>query len=149
MGGEPYIYFVKYQSNIEAALQGLRQREFAAGRYNPVIQFPGSILPIGPDSPSPGAQHATIEEALEASAEDGTRSILDLDHLSEQPDYCAVASFSDEILMALFQTKQPTHKMIDESNSPFKYIARGQGAYIVIYKDGLPDEIAFAGVSFD
>ena len=39
MGGEPYWYFVPYQSNIQAALDSLRAREFKAGRYNPVMPF--------------------------------------------------------------------------------------------------------------
>ena len=41
-------------------------------------------------SPSQGAQHASIEEAFEDADADGTRSILDLDHFSEQPDFGAM-----------------------------------------------------------
>jgi hypothetical protein len=37
-----------------------------------------------------GAQHASIEEAFEDADADGTRSILDLDHFSEEPDFGAV-----------------------------------------------------------
>ena len=43
-----------------------------------------------PHSPSPGVQHASIEEAFEDADADGTRSILDLDHFSEQPDFGAM-----------------------------------------------------------
>ena len=35
MGAHPYWYFVKYQSNLQKALDELRDREFKAGRYNP------------------------------------------------------------------------------------------------------------------
>lgn len=76
MGGHPYWYVVPYQPDIGAALEQLRQREFAAGRYNPVIPFPE--FPVGPDSPSPGAKHKSIPEAMTTAREDGTRSILDL-----------------------------------------------------------------------
>src|SRR5436853_7058907 len=110
MGGHPYFYFVKYEPDINAALQKLREREFAAGRYNPVIPF--LEFPLGPDAPEPGAEHSSIEEALEASDADGTRSILDLDHISEHPDFCAVSPLPPDELERLFGTAQPTPKMI-------------------------------------
>ena len=147
MGAEPYYYFVKYNPDIDAALQELREREFKAGRYNPVIHH--LDFPIEPDAPSPGAQHDSIEEALEASNADGTRSILDLNHVSEEPDFCAVAPLRPEELDQLFGTKQPTHDMIEQCEELFENMDRGQGIYIVAYKDGQPDEIFFGGYSFD
>src|SRR4051812_15780515 len=98
MGAEPYWYFEKFNGDVDATLQALRQREFKAGRYNPVIAFPFQLFPIGPDSPAPGAKHSSIEEAMEYSSADGTRSILDLDHVAEVPDVCAVAPVPDEVL---------------------------------------------------
>ena len=71
MGAHPYWYVVDYKSDIEAALQELREREFQAGRYNPVIPF--LDFPIGPRSPAPGAQHTTMAEAFEEADADGTR----------------------------------------------------------------------------
>ena len=76
MGAEPWYYFVAYQSNIQRALDALREREFRAGRYNPVV--PLLEFPISGDYPGPGARHASIEAAIEASDADGTRSILDM-----------------------------------------------------------------------
>src|SRR4051794_24516397 len=87
MGAEPYFYFTKYQKDTNAALQKLRQQEFKAGRYNPVLPF--LQFPIGPRSPAPGAQHRSIDEALEDSDADGTRSILDLDRVADEPDFGA------------------------------------------------------------
>ena len=147
MGAHPYYYFVKYNPDVDAALQELRNREFEAGRYNPVIWH--LSFPIGPDSPAPGAQHATIQEALEASDADGTRSILDLDHVSDQPDFCAVAPLPPEDLERLFGTEHPTHGMIEENGELFEEMERGQGVYIIAFKDGHPDEIFFGGYSFD
>jgi hypothetical protein len=74
MGGHPCYYFVPYEEDIGAALQKLRKREFEAGRYNPAIPF--LDFPIGPASPAPGKQHSSIQQALDASDADGTRSIL-------------------------------------------------------------------------
>ena len=147
MGAHPYFYFVPYQEDINAALQELREREFEAGRYNPVIPF--LEFPLGPDAPAPGAEHSSIEEALEDSDADGTRSILDLDHISETPDFCAVSPLPPEELNRLFGTTQPTRKMIEESDDLFEGIERGQGVYIITCQNGKPDEIFFAGYSFD
>jgi len=147
MGAEPYYYFVKYQADLDKALEELRQQEFQAGRYNPAVDF--LSFPISPASPSPGAQHASIEEALEDADADGTRSILDLDHFSDEPDFCAVTPLSEEALEQLFGTTQPTRAMIEKNMDFFEDIERGQGRSIVAYKDGHPDEIFFAGYSFD
>ena len=80
MGGEPYWYYTEYQTNIDTTLQILRQKEFAAGRYNPVLPF--IDFPITADSPALGSQHSSIEEAMEAAEADGTRSILDMFQVS-------------------------------------------------------------------
>jgi hypothetical protein len=147
MGAEPYFYFVKYQEDLNAALQELRHDEFQAGRYNPVTPF--LEFPIGPRSPAPGAQHASIEEAFEDADADGTRSILDLDHFSEEPDFGAVTPLGNDILEELYGTTQPTHEMIEENMDFFEEIERGQGISIIVYKEGKPDEIFFAGYSYD
>ena len=94
MGAHPYYYSVKYQTDVEAALQELRQGEFAAGRYNPVEPF--IDFPIRPDSPAPGAQHSSIDEAREEAEEDGTRSILDIGCVAEESDFCVAAPLSKE-----------------------------------------------------
>jgi hypothetical protein len=149
MGAEPYWYFEKFNGDVDAALQALRQREFKAGRYNPVIAFPFQLFPIGPDSPAPGAKHSSIEEAMEDSSADGTRSILDLDHVAEVPDFCAVAPLPDEVLEELYGTTQPTRAMVEPNMDFWEDMERGQGVYIILYRDGKPDEICFAGYSFD
>lgn len=147
MGSSPYWYYEKYTGDVDETLQNLREREFNAGRYNPVIPFPD--FPPGPRSPSPGAQHASIEEAMEDAAEDGTRSILDLMTVGDEPDFCVAARLPDEELLHLYGTTQPTRQMID-ANLPFSdEMERGQGVYIVVYKDGKPDEVFFGGYSFD
>jgi hypothetical protein len=147
MGAHPYYYFVKYNPDINAALEELRQREFKAGRYNPVIPF--LEFPIGPHSPTPGAQHASIRKALKDSDGDGTRSILDLDHISKNHEFGAILPLPSNELVRLFQTEQPTHEMIEQSDELWEILDRGWGIYIIIYKDGSPDEVYFAGYSCD
>ncbi len=147
MGAEPYFYFVKYNADIDAALQELREREFRAGRYNPVV--PHLSFPITRDSPAPGPEHETIEEACEDADADGTRSILDLDRISDEPDLGAVAPLPAEELVRLFGTEQPTREMIEKSEELFEDMDRCQGVYIIVYKGGRPHEIFFGGYSAD
>ncbi len=149
MGAEPYWYFEKYDEDIDVVLQALRQREFKAGRYHPVIMFPSELFPIGPNSPAPGAQHSSIEEAMEDADADGTRSILDLDHVADEPEFCAVVPVADDVLEELYGTTQPTRAMVEENMEFLDDVERGQGVYVILYRDGKPDEICFAGYSFD
>ena len=148
MGGHFYWYVVDYRPDIAAALEALRQREFAAGRYNPAMRFPP--FPLTPSSPAPGPQHQSIKHALDASMEDGTRSILDLDRVSETPAYNAVAPLPDALLVALYGTARPTREMVEPDCAFAEQMEeRGQGIYIVLYRDDAPSEILFAGYSFD
>jgi hypothetical protein len=147
MGAEPYWYFTKYRRNLNDALQELRDREFRAGRYNPVMPF--VRFPVDPESPGPGAQHDSIQAAVKDAGADGTRSILDLMTVGDGPDFCVAAHLPDGELLDLYGTAQPTRAMI-ESNMPFSDdLERGHGVYIIVYKDGQPDEIFFGGYSFD
>ena len=148
MGGHPWFYFVEYEPDIDAALQKLRQREFDAGRYNPAVDFPE--FPLTADSPAPGAQHDSIDEAIEDADADGTRSILDMERVAEEADFNAVAPLARETLLELFGTERPTHEMIDESDELFELMdERGQGVYAIVYEGERPSEIFFAGYSFD
>jgi hypothetical protein len=146
MGAIHYSYFVAHRPDVGAALHELREREFRAGRYYPVMFCaPG---PIGPDAPAPGPQHPTIRAALRASGANGTRSILDLDRVAAMPQLGAVAPLPDDVLLELYGTTRPTRELI-EQGADSEYIERGQGIYVVVYKDDRPDELYFAGYSYD
>jgi hypothetical protein len=86
---------------------------------------------------------------MEDSDADGTRSILDLDHISDEPDFSAVTPVPPDELERLFGTDQPTHEMIEDNGELFENIERGQGIYVIAHKNGQPNEIFFAGYSFD
>jgi hypothetical protein len=147
MGGHAYWYVVPYQANLQAALDDLRQREFKAGRYNPAMPFPD--FPIGPDSPSPGAKHRTIADAQEDSDADGTRSILDIERIGDVPDYSVAAPLDTKILQELYGTTRPTREIVEENMDFLEDIERGQAAYVILYSNGVPEEVLFAGYSFD
>jgi hypothetical protein len=147
MGGVPWFYFVEYQPDIELALQALRKREFAAGRYHPVVKFPE--FPVTTSSPAPGANHGSIEEALGASREDGTRSVLDMKRVGKKPDYSVVTALPAQRLRDLYGTDRPSRAMVEENMDFFEDIERGHGIYIIVYQNDQPSELFFAGYSYD
>ncbi len=150
MGGEPWFYIVPYQPDISKALVELKQREFEAGRYNPVQWFPS--CPPSPSTPSPGAQHATIEEAIEAAGASGTRSILDMHRVASDPafpDYGVATPLPEDFLLERFGTTRPTREMVEDCLDILEGVDRGQGIYTVLYRDGQPTEILFGGLSYD
>jgi hypothetical protein len=148
MGGHFWFYFVPYQQDVNQALQSLRRREFRAGRYNPAVRFPN--FPVeSSDTLSPGVQHDSIEEALEASNADGTRSVLDMQTVGIEPGYGVVVPLSKEQLLRCLGTQQPTREMIEANMEFAEDIERGQGVNTVAYENGQPAELLFAGYSYD
>jgi hypothetical protein len=77
MGGEPWFHVAPYQSDIPAVLEALRRRVFTEGEYR------------GSD-----AEPASIEEALENMDADGTASILDIDHVADNPEPTGVSALT-------------------------------------------------------
>jgi hypothetical protein len=170
MGANPYFYFTRYQENLQRALDLLREQEFKAGRYDPAMQMADPPrymfqMTFPPDAswPSPGARHGSITQAIDAAMESGTGSILDLFRIASAPDYGCACPLPDDNLLELFGTTQPTRELVQSILFPkrredyriassellWDRIKRGQGRYIIVYADGEPCEIFFAGYSYD
>ena len=132
MGAEPWSSFTKYESNIQRALDRHRGDVFAAGEYRYAEENPSSI-----------------EEALEIADADGTASILDIEQISAEPDFCCAAPWSPEELQEYFGAERPTRKQIEAGEEYWEDLERGQARCAVVYADGEPAEIYFAGYSFD
>ena len=148
MGGHIYYYCVPYEADVNSALRSLRTREFEAGRYNPVVPFLEFDIDAAPGI-SPGKQHASIADALEASDADGTRSILDIERIAERPDFGVAVRLPSARLMELYGTDQPTRGMVKANMDFFEDVERGQAVYFVLFQDGRPNELFFAGMSYD
>ena len=153
MGGHPYWYVVPYEKDVNAALQKLREREFKAGRYNPVTPFPES--PVDLTRPSPGAQHTDYDDAFEDADADGTRSIVDMmggitpkPWARGAPAHAMVSRVGDADLIQWFGTAKPPLDMVEDGEF-WDDIERGCGIYIVIYDGDRPEHLFFAGYSFD
>jgi len=132
MGGVPYDYVVPYQEDVQAALDHLRREVFERGDYY-------------------GAEHrpSSIREALEASEDTGTRSILDIERVTPEPDYCCAAPVGEDDLQRYFGTSTPTAAHVQDSEEFWEDLERGMARYVIVYDGGKPSQIFFAGYSFD
>ncbi len=184
MGGNDWYYFTPYRADLTVVLQQLKEQEFRAGRYgfdymlsrvNAELQeidvnsldIPEKSIQVSNQSnPSAdklieeyGSLQAAIDAVIEESAPDGTQSILDITHIADQPEMCAVCPLTESELQEIFQTTQPTRETVEaillneedyESWAAFwESIGRGEGRYVIVYEKGKPTEIFFAGYSFD
>jgi hypothetical protein len=132
MGAEPWSSFTKYDPDIQRALDTLRRDVFAAGEFRYAEEHP-----------------ASIEEALEIADADGTASILDIQQIADEPEFCCAAPLSTDELKRYFGSEHPTRDDIEASDDFWEDLERGQARYAVVYFDGKPSEIYFAGYSFD
>src|SRR5687768_17039776 len=130
MGGHPYWYFVPHEPDVQCALERLREREFRAGRYNPVVAFP-----FDDQGATPGCGHGSIEEALEDSAEDGTRSILDISEIGTVEGFGVATPFGSDEIVAIFGSETPLPSQgQDRLDEVLEGIERGSARYVVFYE---------------
>ena len=169
MGASSWAYHMPYQQDIGKALEDLRQQVFRQGAYYTDSAFLDAIneeevarglshehakvfreairaLRSAPQPPPP----QTIEELLERNAESGTHSILDMDGVSDTPDFGKVAPLTEQQLLEMFGTLQPTWEMIEPKVDEIQAMRqRWIGTYMIVYKDGVPDQLFFTGFSGD
>lgn len=149
MGVHTWAYLVPYE-NLYDALEKLAEREFLAGRYHPAASWLPTFRTA--DTPGPGAQHATIEEARVAADGDGTRSILDVEMVMwGTTDLFVMTPLEKETVLKLYGTTQPTREMVlaDRNMRYLNGLGRGESVCLVLYADGKPAEYLFAGLSVD
>jgi len=170
VGANPYCYFTPYEKDVARALQALREQEFDAGRYDPALQAADTptytfeqMFPPEEDFPSPGPSHDSIEEALMEALESGsgTGSILDIMGISATPQPLHLSPTSPKSLQNLFgHASPPRDEVYDRLLEPadedsmaadvfWDEIGRGEARYFLVYADGRPSEIFFAGMSVD
>ena len=132
MGAEPYTVVVPYDPDIQRALDRARQQVFESGEF------------LGAERSPP-----SIEAVLEMVDEDGTGSILDIMEISDEPDLCTACPFPPDELEEYFGTAQPNLAQVEASDEIWDAIDRGTARYIILYTDGSPSHIFFAGYSLD
>lgn len=171
MGGQPWHYVIDYQPDLAKAVEELKAREFTAGRYypalNPFDEAGDLVFPNTDQSPSPGAQHASIEEAAEAADAEGFRCILDIHTVhsaseAERHPYNAdwgageLWPCTNNQLWQLFGTNQPTLEQINKNlfdqvkgDELMDSFGRGEGRSCIAYENGQPRFYVLVGYSYD
>ena len=167
MGATGWSYFTPYQADAEIALQSLRQRIFKEGAYGKTHAFNPDMLSRLPGLKEtvdqlrqveaehlggPDRKFGSIAELLEAAAEDGTHSILDIEHTADTPDFGVAWRAQDDALEEIFGTSKPSRADIERKPDGLAErldLQRWQAVYVVVYADGKPAEIYFEGVSGD
>jgi hypothetical protein len=144
----PYWYLVPYVEDIQEALDLLREREFLAGRYNPVLPRLDFVEP-GFSRQYRAAQHDSIEDAIADAGEEGTRSILDIQTVDTRADFGVAAPFPRAAYLELYRTERPTEKAVRANKEFLRWAAPAQCVYLVIYDEhGKPQHLLFAGRAF-
>ena len=93
---------------------------------------------------------SSIEEALELAEEEGTRSILDIDRISDVSEIGAAAPLSEPELTELFGTTEPTLEMVQATAEELVCLREcGTAVYCVVYCEGRPVQYVFAGTTGD
>lgn len=125
-------YYVPYTNDVRGALRQLQAQEFDAGRFE-------------------GSEHrpTSIQVALEAARESGTRSILDVFGFSSDTQPGMLAPLSPEAVEDYFGSAVPTREDIEVNHELPEDLDRGTAVYLVAYENGLPKQLAFVGVTFD
>jgi hypothetical protein len=132
MGAEPYQYIVDYEDDIQSALDKLRKKVFSSGEY-----YKSEMKP------------KTIEEAFRNGMDVGTRSILDIKQVADEPDYECTSPFDEEELFDYFGTDKPSLETVESNMDFWDIIERGMSRYIIIYENDKLSKIFFAGYSYD
>lgn len=162
MGASNWTYFVPYQPDLNQALQELREAVFRQGDYYGPAEWYAPLWAkrISDDrcgyvitqvaSPEVRSGPQTILDLLERNGEQGTHSILDIQGIAHVPFFGVAAPLTPQQLKDLFGTDRPTRPMIEQAQAELQNLRRPwEGVYVVVYKDGRPDEIVFTGRSGD
>ncbi|MEL7500415.1 MAG: hypothetical protein AAFN77_22670 [Planctomycetota bacterium] len=149
MGVHPYWYEQPFESTTEATLKRLQQRVFDAGEFNPVIAIPKFPFPNG-EANSHGFR--TIEEVVEESAEEGTRSILDIECFSGHQAAGCTSIISAEMCEFLFGTMEPDAALVRDRlpvSEAWNELDRGECLHLIAKNRAGPKIVFFWGLSFD
>jgi hypothetical protein len=111
---------------------------------------------LHPELLKPSKSYASIAALIEACGENGTHSILDIDHVSDSPEYGGLARIDDEQLIEIFGTASPSREVVvgntgENRTSLMEHgtYELGSAVYVVLFKGDAPDEIYIEGCTGD
>jgi hypothetical protein len=92
------------------------------------------------------------EEAVAWNEDAGTHSILDVHSVTDDPSgaWFVAAPLTENQLMMILGSIEPTHdQIVVNTRRLWNLRERWEATYIIVYKDGKPNEIYFTGFSGD
>lgn len=176
MGASGWSYFVPYQGDIQKALDELRERVFQSGDYfggrpgakrryatidallrSKAEDGTHSILDVGKISDTSkqndvleGVDRRTLMRKMQNLMADDPAGFMRRAAREEFLSIGLVHPLSDEQLVKTLGSLKPERRAVElAANTIGSSCSRGSGRYVVVYRDGVPDEIFFAGVSGD
>jgi hypothetical protein len=165
MGASGWQYFTRYRPDPEDALQELRNRVFDNREFlrAPVAPWVGAHgltfamrMAIGVArfifwlQRRRLARARSIEEALNLAGENGTHSILDVERTAKARGIGVAAPAPGRWLQEIYGTQEPTRELVERHTGELdERLERGEAVYVLVYRDGEPDEIYFEGHSGD
>ncbi len=176
MGASGWSYFVPYQRDIQKALDELRERVFQSGDYfggRPGAKRRYATIDALLRAKAEDGTHSILDvreisdtskqnDALEGV--DRRDLMLKMQNLmakdlagfmrwAAREEFLSIGlvfPLSDEQLVKTLGSLKPERRAVElASNTIGSSCSRGSGRYVVVYRDGAPDEIFFAGVSGD
>jgi len=148
MLGRPYWYLVPWLPDLQEALDILRAREFAAGRYYPAVPSVDFAEPAF-SRQRRGPRHDSIEDAIMDAGEQGTRSILDIHSVNSRSGFGIASPFPRAAYLDLYGTEQPNESDVRANKDFLRWTSPAQCIYLLTYVRGEgPRSIVFAGRSF-
>ena len=135
MGTEPWYVIEKWEQDLTPVLARAQSRALSTGEY-------------GPSYSRGEPTNATIDEVREFYEQVDTisESVLDVRAIADEPGVCEAGPFSDEVLEEMLGSTTPSRETaIAQLSELWSCLASGQAAYVVLYRDGEPDEVLFVG----
>lgn len=160
MGASDWIYYVPYQADISKALQELREKTFQTGDYFQPAEWYNELrsrkiideqifqnyLKEIKSQPIP----KTIDELIRLRDVEGTHSIIDIEKISSVATLGAIDSLSPQEYSKIFGTEMPSHILVEQKiDELLRLRETWSGLYVLIFENGIPVEICFAGSSGD
>ncbi len=147
MGASYWSYLVPYDDDVERAFRKLQAAVFARREYY---------------SHDPKRRFASIDDLLEAQAEDGTHSILDMTRVVDEvaPPRPSPQEAASRLLAAIaagaplpygtiFRLDDGGARATTPPEPTELGIERGTGRYTVVYEGDRPKSLWFGGISGD
>jgi hypothetical protein len=148
VGGSCWDCVVPFDADIAAALAAAHELTFRQNDY----WWPYDGNWGLPERPRPDSVDELWDDPVVEA--DGTHSVLDIVGVrgpDEEPSICEAAALDPPSRQRLFGTEEPTLADYQRArDSVWDVIEdRGYAKYTVLYRDGVPDEIVFFGVTGD